>query len=66
MARHPEGTFRCELGLFDASAMAKVGIRGNSWREPILSIFRFTPSDGPEGEAIAALMDEDGIRRRDE
>jgi branched-chain amino acid transport system substrate-binding protein len=23
--------------------------------------FRFTPSDGPEGEAIAALMDEDGI-----
>jgi branched-chain amino acid transport system substrate-binding protein len=25
-------------------------------------IFRFTPSDGPEGEAISALMDEDGIK----
>lgn len=25
-------------------------------------IFRFTPSDGPEGEAISALMDADGIR----
>lgn len=44
-----------DLFLFSPSSTAgTLAIEGDT-------IFRFTPSDGPEGEAIAALMDEDGI-----
>ncbi len=44
-----------DLFLFSPSSTAgTLAIEGDR-------LFRFTPSDGPEGEAIAALMDEDGI-----
>ena len=44
-----------DLFLFSPSSTAgTLAIEGDA-------VFRFTPSDGPEGEAIAALMVEDGI-----
>lgn len=43
------------LLLSPSSTAGSLAIAGDN-------VFRFTPSDGPEGEAIAALMQADGVR----